>query len=133
MMAPEERVAALHRRMAAAQRRRERRKTALLGAAGAALTLCLILLVFGGSQTVSGSPDSSFSGSMLFENAGGYTLTAIAAFVVGAGVTLLCLRWRTRNDRSEQLRNETERKQEDTQTTERTRYIPENEKEEVIK
>ena len=94
-MTAEERVASLHARMEARARERERRKTSLLGTACAVLTVCLLVIVFGGTAAHRGGAADMYSGSiMLFENAGGYVLTALIAFVVGSLATLLGLRHR---------------------------------------
>ena len=101
-MTAEERVASLHTRMEARERKQERRKTSLLGAACAVLTVCLLVLVFGGTAAHRGGAVEMYSGSiMLFENAGGYVLTALIAFVVGMLATLLGLRYRERAGRAE--------------------------------
>ena len=95
-MTAEERVAALHQRMER-RRRNEIRKTAALGAACAGLSLCLLLLIFGGAVHVGGT-GSPYSGStMLFENAGGYVVTALLAFALGTVVTLICRKSAERN------------------------------------
>lgn len=96
-MTAEERVASLHARMEARQRERERRKKSVLGAACAALTVCLLVLVFGGTASRRGGAAGMYSGAiMLFENAGTYVLSALIAFVVGSLATLLGLHHRDR-------------------------------------
>ena len=96
-MTAEERVASLHARMEARQREREQRKTSALGAACAVLTVCLLVLVFGGTASHRSGAAGMYSGAiMLFENAGGYVLTALIAFAVGTLATLLGLRHRDR-------------------------------------
>ncbi len=95
MLTAEERTASLHLRMESLRRRRERRKTRALGASCAGLTLCLLLLIFGEGTAHGGGVAGIYSGAtMLFENAGGYVLTAIVAFAVGTLVTILCLKHR---------------------------------------
>lgn len=92
-----ERVAALHLRMAALRERRERRKTAALGAGCAGLTVCLAALIFGGSHT--GGTAGAYTGAtMLFEDAGGYVLAAVLAFMLGVIVTVLCIRCRAKRN-----------------------------------
>ena len=95
MLTAEEKVAALHKRMEALRRRREKRKTQALGISCAGLTFCLLFLVFGEGAAHRGGAAGMYSGAtMLFENAGGYVLTALAAFAVGTLVTVLCIRYR---------------------------------------
>ena len=87
MRTPEERVAVMHSKMTALRQTRERRKTAALEVLGVTLTLSLAVLIFGRGQPLGSAPGSAFSGSMLFENAGGYVLTALVAFMLGVAVT----------------------------------------------
>lgn len=96
-MTAEERIASLHARMDALRERRERKKTAALGAGCGLLTVCLVLLIFG-QGTAGGGTANLYSGAvMLFENAGGYVLLAVAAFMVGVIVTVLCIRHREKH------------------------------------
>lgn len=116
MLTAEERVASLHLRMESLRRRRERRKTRALGASCAGLTLCLLLLIFGEGAAHPGGAAGMYSGAMmLFENAGGYVLTAVVAFAVGTLVTILCIKHRRAGeDRSrdpeEKSKNEGEKR-----------------------
>lgn len=103
-----ERVAALHLRMAALRERRERRKTAALGAGCAWLAACLLALIFGGSHPV-GTAGAYTGATMLFENAGGYVLAAVLAFMLGVIITVLCIRYRKKHE-SGQDAEEKERK-----------------------
>ena len=92
-----ERVAALHLRMAALRERRERRKTAALGAGCAGLAACLTALIFGESHT--GGTAGVYTGAtMLFEDAGGYVLSAVLAFMLGVIITVLCIRYRVKRE-----------------------------------
>ena len=101
-MTPEARVLALHARMDARRRARERRKTAALGSAGTILTACLIYIVFSGSGTRFGSAAGPYAGAaLLFENAGGYVLAAVLAFMAGAAVTVFLLHRREQAGKSE--------------------------------
>ena len=93
-MTAEDRVRTLHTRMDALGRMRERRKTVLAGAASAALALCLVCLIFDGGAAHGGGAAGLYSGAMLFENAGGYVLAAIAAFMAGVVITAAILKKR---------------------------------------
>ena len=117
-MSPEEKVASLHARMAVLRRTQERRKTAAIGAVCAGLTLCLLVLVFGAGTALHHSSADSYSGTMLFENAGGYALTAVLAFMVGMAATLFCLRWRANTRKKQQENTEEEQKKERKTTIE---------------
>ena len=95
-MTDQERVAALHLRMAALRQRRERRKTGALGVGCAGLTVCLAALIFGGSHT--GGTAGAYTGAtMLFEDAGGYVLAAVLAFMLGVIVTVVCIRYKSKH------------------------------------
>lgn len=99
-MTTEERVRSLHARMNDLIRARERRKTGTIGGACIVLAACLILLLFGGGMSCIGGPAGMYSGaSMLFGNAGGYVLVALIAFTAAVIITVLCIRWRSKNDR----------------------------------
>lgn len=97
-MTSEERVAALRSRVRALENRRARRETAALSAGCGALGLCLILLIYGGSAA-RGGPAGEYAGAaMLFENAGGYVLLAVAAFMAGVIITASCIRFRKKRE-----------------------------------
>ena len=96
-MTAEERVTALHLRMTALRQRKERRKTGALGAGCAGLTACLMTLIF--SERQMGGTAGTYTGAaMLFEDAGGYVLSAVLAFMLGVIITVLCFRIRTKRE-----------------------------------
>ena len=103
-MTSEERIISLHRRMDILQGRREqqeRKKTTLLGAGCGTLAVCLILLGFHEGAGNSGGTATLYTGAaMLFENAGGYVTTAVAAFMAGMIVTVICIRNRQRHEQN---------------------------------
>ena len=104
-MTAEERIASLHARMAALTERRERRKTAALGAGCAGLALCVVLLIFSEGAARGGTAGEYTGAMMLFENAGGYVLLSILAFMAGVIITVLCIRYRKKAE-SEQAAKE---------------------------
>ena len=91
-MTAEELVAALHGRMETRRRRKERRTTAWLTAGCLGLALCLGTLVFGGAAHPGGTAGMYSGATMLFEDAGGYVLTALAAFMAGVIITVVLMR-----------------------------------------
>ena len=91
-MTANDRVTALHARMAALREKRERRKTGALGAGCAGLAACLAALIFN-ERRMGGTAGSYAGAAMLFENAGGYVLAAVAAFMTGVVITVLCVRY----------------------------------------
>ena len=87
-------VSSLYWKMRRRQCRREKRLTSAIGAVCGLLTLCLVALVFSGGRH-SVSTARVYSGAiMLFTNAGGYVLTALAAFMAGAIITAVLMRRR---------------------------------------
>ena len=87
MMTAQERVASLHERMEALQRTKERQKTTALGSLCYVMTICLLMLVFSGTSHTVGTAGLYSGAVLMFENAGGYVLTAVVAFVIGVIVT----------------------------------------------
>ena len=95
MRIPEERVLAVRARMDALRRARERRKTGILGMGSALLALCLLLVIGAAGAVHPGGTAGLYSGAiMLFENAGGYVLVAVLAFMSGGVITAALLRKR---------------------------------------
>lgn len=95
-MTSEERIASLHARMRGIRRRRERQKTVALGMTCCALTVFLAGLIMNDGAH-KGSTAGMYSGAtMLFENAGGYVLAAVAAFMAGVVITVLCIRMKNK-------------------------------------
>lgn len=87
MRTEDELVASLHERMDRRRSARERHTLGALGALCLALTLCLASLLFGGAAHPGGTAGVYSGAAMLYESAGGYVLTALVAFMLGAAVT----------------------------------------------
>lgn len=99
MMTSDERVTALHEKMNKRHRNRERRKTAIIGSAGAVVGLCLMLVIYSFGMANGIGTAGMYSGSMmLFENVGAYVLVAVVAFTSAVIITVLCMRYRKKND-----------------------------------
>ena len=94
----QELVSSLHRKMLRRRRNREKRLTSAIGAVCGLLTLCLAALVFGGGTHSVGTAGVYSGATMLFEDAGGYVLTALAAFMAGVIVTVILLRRRKQEE-----------------------------------
>ena len=91
MRSAEERIEALHSRMEDLQKAKERRINALLGAGCCMLTILLVALIFVNGSS-NGATAGIYSGStMLLEDAGGYVLAAVIAFMLGVIVTVIIL------------------------------------------
>ena len=91
-MTREERVRSLHMRMKIRRRRQEQKRTAVLGGICALLAACLALLVRISSARMGMPPGLLTGSSMLFEDAGGYVLIAVIAFMTGVVITVI-LKW----------------------------------------
>ena len=105
-MTSEERVDALHARMKELKHAREQRKTAAIGALSFVLAVCLGFAVFGGAVHSGGAAGEYSGATILFENAGGYVLAAVLAFMAGAGIAALIIRKRIRKSQEEQKETE---------------------------
>ena len=92
-MTAEGRIASLHRRMEVQSRRQEKQKMTAMGAASFALTACLLALFADRGMNHRSATATQYAGAtMLFDNAGGYVLAAILAFMAGVVITVVCLR-----------------------------------------
>ena len=112
-----ERVSSLHERMEARRRMLDRRKTGALRMLAAGMAACLVLVICAASAAYPGGTAGPYSGAtMLLENAGAYVLVALAAFLVGAAVTLICLR-QQRNTGNNQAKQSKEEGKEETEET----------------
>ena len=105
-MTSEERVDALHARMKELKHACEQRKTAAIGALSFVLAVCLVFAVFGGAVHSGGAAGEYSGATILFENAGGYVLAAVLAFMAGAGITALIIRKRMKKSHEEQEKQE---------------------------
>ena len=106
MRTPEERVLAVRARMDALRRARERRKTGILGMGSALLALCLLLVIGAAGAVHPGGTAGLYSGAiMLFENAGGYVLVAVLAFMSGGVITAALLRRQFKRQDDKRMRS----------------------------
>ena len=87
MRTAEERITALHSKMEARKAAHERNGTAAIGAGCVLLAAFLFLMIFGGSPHPGGAAGMYSGAAMLFDDAGGYVLAAVAAFMIGVVVT----------------------------------------------
>ena len=93
MRTDRERIALLHKRAGELQKRIDRMYTRLWGIASAALFVCLtwmtVTLSGGGHAMTDGTAAGS---SLLSDNAGGYVLAAVLAFMFGVLITAFLIR-----------------------------------------
>lgn len=100
-MNSEERIKELHKRMAKRHRNKIERQTFMYGASSTILCICLILAILTDGNHA-GTIAVTYSGaSMLFDNAGGYVLTALAAFLLGVIITLIIRRYHSKSNASQ--------------------------------
>ena len=101
------------------RRKRKRESLGTLSAASLVLFAALVVSV----RTVAGrlgpGAESSVLGAFVLPNAaGGYILAGVIAFVLGVIITLLCIRYRRRNDDTPETDNPEIIKEESDETTE---------------
>ncbi|RKM63341.1 hypothetical protein D6856_04255 [Butyrivibrio sp. XB500-5] len=97
-MTGEERLSELHRRMKGLRKKRQSRMINAMGMVSTALFACLFIIIQHLGVGQFGTTTNLYSGSsLLYEEAGGYVLTAIVAFVVGTIVTVICVRKHNRD------------------------------------
>ena len=120
-----ERITSLHERMKKYRRKQEQRQTMLTGTACICLALCLVFIIFKETVHPTGFIDPAntvnttgtahlYSGSMMLsENAGGYVLAAIIAFMVGVVITVICLHLKNNQKRKDCASREKSSEQEE--------------------
>ncbi|MCR4804675.1 MAG: hypothetical protein K5981_03390 [Clostridia bacterium] len=95
MRTSEERIREMHARASQMSQRKD--KIILLRTAVSCIALALLLTasIAGSSRTGGGFLPLEYAGSTLtYGNAGGYILAAVLAFMAGAIITVLCIRWK---------------------------------------
>ena len=109
MLTAEGRVRELHLRVALRRQQLERRRLILLGGSGGILALSLLACLSAGGLSHAGGLPSPWTGTtMLLENAGGYVLTAVLAFMAGTIITAVLMRRRAKNMDTHGTEEETE-------------------------
>ena len=104
MRTPEERIRAVYARAEEPNRARERRKTGFLGAGGVLLALCLVLVISAAGMPHLGGTATMYGGAtLLYENAGGYVLVAVLAFMAGAIITAILMKKHFKNQNDKRM------------------------------
>ena len=104
MRTPEERTRAVYARAEELTRARERRKTGFLGAGGVLLALCLVLVISAAGMPHLGGTATMYGGAtLLYENAGGYVLVAVLAFMAGAIITAILMKKHFKNQNDKRM------------------------------
>ncbi len=95
MMHEEEMIRRMHERAAEKLSRKERRTAVAAGCGGFAMTALLVAMIARYTKGDHSVSRMSFAGaSLLGDDAGGYVLIALIAFIAGVAVTVACLRYR---------------------------------------
>ena len=107
MRTPDERAAALHARLKALRAAKLRRRCRLIGASAVIGCLCAAVLVavavFHSALQMPGGTAPGVTASIFTNRAElGYVVGALAAFCLGAPVTILCHRLKKRMESGEQ-------------------------------
>ena len=103
-MTTDDRITSLHQKINELRVKQERQKTVAYGAGSIVLTACVIMLIINvseGTKAAGGTAGLYSGATMLFENAGGYVAAAIAAFMVGVIVTVICIKQRTKHEKEQ--------------------------------
>ena len=84
-----ERLALMHRRAAKLKRRRDRTLLHAWGGTAGALAVCLLCMMVAFYHGHGLSAETASGASMLSENAGGYVLVGVLAFMSGVVITVI--------------------------------------------
>ena len=103
-MTKEERVASLHNRIAEKKRKRQKMITCCMGAVNMVLFVLMLVIIKQEGLVLSGFA-GDYTGAMLFDNVGGYVLLAVVAFMLGVGVTVMCI-YLSKKNKSEKKETE---------------------------
>ncbi len=95
-MTNEERVASLHNKMIERKKKKDKILTCCIGTVNMGLFIFLIAIIKQSGFVFSGF-SGEYTGAMLFENVGGYVLLALVAFMLGVGVSVMCIYLSKRN------------------------------------
>ncbi|MCR5282659.1 MAG: hypothetical protein K6E18_04765 [Lachnospiraceae bacterium] len=101
-MTKEERVEKLHQRVEQRTQEKRQREKAVLSMSSCLLCLGLFVLIASGGAHHDLMPDTYTGSIMMFENAGGYVLTALLAFMLGVVVTVLVKNYKKPDDGKEE-------------------------------
>ena len=101
-----ERARLARRRAAILARRVQRRSIGALGAASCALFAALISALGAVTGPDSAAAIGTGGAMLLYENAGGYVLVGVAAFAAAVVITVACIRYREKNMRKTQTKEE---------------------------
>lgn len=90
----EMRVAMVEQRLDVLHRKREKRLTGALSMLCLMLTVSLTAAIGALGGRGKGGVTGLYGATMLFEDAGGYVLVGVIAFIAAVSITVLCIRYR---------------------------------------
>ena len=88
-MTKEERVRSLHKKIRNRYRHKEYRKTGILGITCFCMSAGLFLMILNGTCRSGTAAGMYTASSILFDDVGGYVLTAVIAFMIGVVITVI--------------------------------------------
>ncbi len=97
MKTTEQRISALHQRTAILRHRKERSILYRLAVVSLILLLSLMRLTWISSGSIPEARENLTGASLLNENAGGFVMTAVLAFMAGVCLTVFVIRMRYRD------------------------------------
>ncbi|MCR5282655.1 MAG: hypothetical protein K6E18_04745 [Lachnospiraceae bacterium] len=100
-MTKEERVEKLHQRVDRRMQEKKQQEKTVLSVSSCLLCMGLFVLIASGGGHHGLMPDTYTGSIMMFENAGGYVLTALLAFMLGVVVTVLVKNYKKPDDGKE--------------------------------
>ena len=100
MRTTEEQLNRMHQRAAEIKREEDKSRLRALGSLSAGLMVCLIVVLQQLQSLHHGILTGQGTGSSLLDdNAGGYVLAGVIAFIAGVVVTAVIYKWRNWNDK----------------------------------
>ena len=104
MRTAEEQLKRMHQRAAEIKREEDKSRLRALGSLSGGLMVCLILVLQQLQSLHHGMLTGQGTGSSLLDdNAGGYVLAGVIAFITGVVVTAAIYKWRNWNDRKSDI------------------------------
>ena len=114
----QERIEILHHRAAEIRKQKEKRKLTAAGCVSACLFVILAAFLAQTNGLAECVTENRFAGaSMLSAGTGGYVLVAVLSFAAAVVITVICMKWKKRNQKEKDIKNE----QQDPERDDRSR------------
>ena len=99
MMQNEERIKEMHLRAGRIKRKNEMIRTSVYGVTSLILMVVLVAVIVVQGSTVKNMDTGQYVGTSIFDaSVGGYVIVALISFAVATVITVLCIRWKDRNE-----------------------------------